>query len=82
MSLHKYAGELAPKTMLTNIPQLISLYYTNTPDMEDESQKVTFGTSGHRGSSLLNSFNETHILAVTQVVQEWLIIKLSKSFMD
>ena len=82
MSLHKHAGELAPKTMLTNIPQLISLYYTNIPNIEDESQKVTFGTSGHRGSSLLNSFNETHILAVTQVVQEWLIIKLSKSFMD
>lgn len=71
MSLHENAGKLAPKTILTNIPQLISLYYTNTPNIADDTQKVSFGTSGHRGSSLLNSFNETHILAVTQAVCDY-----------
>jgi phosphoglucomutase len=71
MSLHKNAGKLAPKSSLINIPELISAYYTKIPDTSDESQRVSFGTSGHRGSSLLNSFNETHILAVTQAVCDY-----------
>jgi len=71
MSLHPNAGKLAPKSMLINVPQLISAYYTKTPDMHNSAQRISFGTSGHRGSSLLNSFNEMHIFAVTQAVCEY-----------
>ena len=53
-----------------NIPGLISDYYTLTPDPEDGAQLVAFGTSGHRGSSSLKSFNEAHIVAVAQAVAE------------
>ncbi|MDD3818145.1 MAG: phosphoglucomutase, alpha-D-glucose phosphate-specific, partial [Thiovulaceae bacterium] len=63
MSTHPNAGKLAPKEILTNIPELISSYYTKKPDASNNAQKVSFGTSGHRGSSLLTSFNENHILA-------------------
>jgi phosphoglucomutase len=71
MSLHPYAGKLAPKSVLTNIPELISAYFTEAPDMSNVSQRVSFGTSGHRGSSILRSFNELHILAVTQAVCDY-----------
>lgn len=53
-----------------DIPALISDYYTLEPDVETRSQQVSFGTSGHRGSSSLKSFNESHILAVAQAVAE------------
>ena len=55
---------------IVNIPSLISDYYTLAPDMADKSQHVSFGTSGHRGSSALHSFNEAHILAIAQAVYE------------
>ena len=71
MSLHPNAGKLAPKSVLINIPELISDYYTKIPDAKNPEQRVSFGTSGHRGSSLLKSFNEMHILAVTQAVCEY-----------
>jgi len=71
MSLHPNAGKLAPKSVLINVPQLISAYYTKTPDTQNSAQRISFGTSGHRGSSLLNSFNEMHIFAVTQAVCEY-----------
>ncbi len=71
MSLHQNAGKLAPKSALVNISALISNYYTKTPDAGEITQAVSFGTSGHRGSSLLKSFNETHILAVTQAVCDY-----------
>ncbi|MEA2047408.1 MAG: phosphoglucomutase (alpha-D-glucose-1,6-bisphosphate-dependent) [Campylobacterota bacterium] len=71
MSLHPYAGKLAPKSMLINVPQIISSYYTEIPDSQNAAQRVSFGTSGHRGSSLLKSFNEMHILAVTQAVCDY-----------
>ncbi|MBT8343614.1 MAG: phosphoglucomutase, alpha-D-glucose phosphate-specific, partial [Sulfurovum sp.] len=71
MSLHPNAGKLAPKSELINVPQLISAYYTKTPDIHNLSHRISFGTSGHRGSSLLNSFNEMHILAVTQAVCDY-----------
>jgi len=71
MSLHPYAGKLAPKSVLANIPELISDYYTKTPDTQNSAQRISFGTSGHRGSSLLKSFNEIHILAVTQAVCDY-----------
>ncbi len=56
--------------MLVNVPRLISAYYTGTPDPEDPAQAVAFGTSGHRGSSLGNTFNEAHILAICQAICE------------
>ena len=71
MSLHPNAGKLAPKSLLTNVPQLISDYYTQTPDIHNEAHRISFGTSGHRGSSLRKSFNEMHILAVTQAVCDY-----------
>ena len=71
MSLHPNAGKLAPKSLLTNIPELISDYYTQIPDIHNEAHRISFGTSGHRGSSLRKSFNEMHILAVTQAVCDY-----------
>lgn len=71
MSLHPNAGKLAPKSILVNVPELISDYYTKTPDTQNSAQRISFGTSGHRGSSLLKSFNEMHILAVTQAVCDY-----------
>jgi len=56
--------------MLIHVPRLISAYYTGKPDQNVDSQKVSFGTSGHRGSSLSNSFNENHILAISQAICE------------
>jgi phosphoglucomutase len=68
---HQLAGIQVPKNNLENIPNLISAYYTKTPNTQEQSQKVTFGTSGHRGNSIKNSFNETHILAITQALCEY-----------
>ncbi|HEX7916942.1 phosphoglucomutase (alpha-D-glucose-1,6-bisphosphate-dependent) [Rudaea sp.] len=64
-------GQLPPESVLENIPRLITAYYALTPDPNEPTQRVAFGTSGHRGSSLRASFNETHILAVTQAVCAW-----------
>lgn len=71
MSLHKYAGKKAPKTILENIPLLISDYYTKIPDIQNPAHMVSFGTSGHRGCASKNSFNEDHILAMAQAVAEF-----------
>ncbi len=71
MALHPLAGQPAPKTLLPNIPRLISDYYTRHPDPEDASQLVAFGTSGHRGSSTKGTFNEKHILAITQAICDY-----------
>jgi phosphoglucomutase len=68
MTIHALAGKIAPKTMLANIPRLVSAYYTRRPDVSEPGQRVVFGTSGHRGSSLKNSFNEDHILAISQAI--------------
>ena len=65
------AGKIAPPGMLTNIPKLVSAYYTDVPDPSVPAQRVSFGTSGHRGSSLHQSFNEWHILAITQAICEY-----------
>lgn len=61
-------GQLAPASALENIPRLVTAYYAIVPDPSVPTQRVAFGTSGHRGSSLRGSFNETHILAVSQAV--------------
>jgi len=71
MTIHELAGKKAPNSMLANIPRLVTGYFTHQPDISDPAQRVAFGTSGHRGSSLTNSFNEDHILAVTQALCEY-----------
>ena len=66
--MHPLAGKPAPKSILPNIPALISAYYTVTPDPAEPRCQVSFGTSGHRGSSFNGSFNEAHIFAIVQAV--------------
>ncbi|HQN04919.1 MAG TPA: phosphoglucomutase (alpha-D-glucose-1,6-bisphosphate-dependent) [Anaerolineaceae bacterium] len=73
MSVHPLAGKPAPFESLVNVPRLVSAFYTRQPDPEDPAQRVSFGTSGHRGSSLNNSFNEVHILAISQAIAEYRI---------
>ncbi len=65
------AGMLAEPGMLANIPRLMTAYYTMRPDPARREQRVAFGTSGHRGSALMASFNEAHILAITQAICEY-----------
>ncbi|MES1165924.1 MAG: phosphoglucomutase (alpha-D-glucose-1,6-bisphosphate-dependent) [Verrucomicrobiota bacterium] len=68
MPIHPLAGQPAPRSLLVDVPRLVSAYYTVAPDVGVASQRVAFGTSGHRGSSLDAAFNEGHILAVTQAI--------------
>jgi phosphoglucomutase len=70
MTISGLAGKVAPKEMLVNVPRLVSAYYTEAPDPDNPGQAVSFGTSGHRGSSLRNSFTESHILAISQATAE------------
>ncbi len=67
---HPLAGQPAPQSSLTDIPALLAAY-RNAPDVNDPTQRVAFGTSGHRGSALNGSFNEAHILAISQAVAEY-----------
>jgi len=62
------AGKIAEPSMLTNIPRLVTAYFAGKPDPAVVSQRVAFGTSGHRGSAFNNAFNEAHILAISQAV--------------
>ena len=71
MAIHALAGKPAPIEMLINIPRLVSAYYTRHPDAGIAAQRVSFGTSGHRGSSLESNFNEDHILAVCQALCDY-----------
>ena len=57
--------------MLVNVPRLVAAYYTVHPDPADPAQRVSFGTSGHRGTSSAGSFNEDHILAICQAISEY-----------
>src|SRR3954468_11037742 len=68
MTVSPLAGKPPPPEMLVNIPKLITAYYTQTPDITVSAQRVAFGTSGHRGSALETSFNEWHVLAITQAI--------------
>jgi phosphoglucomutase len=65
------AGLPAPRELLIDVAQLIAAYYDRWPDMDDQTQRVIFGTSGHRGSSLDGAFNEAHILAIAQAICEY-----------
>ena len=68
MKVSPLAGKPADPALLVNVPQLVTAYYTDTPDPLVPAQRVVFGTSGHRGSSFEKSFNEWHILAISQAI--------------
>jgi len=68
MEISPYAGKPAEQKMLVNVPKLVTAYYTGIPDSSIPAERVAFGTSGHRGSAFKNSFNENHILAITQAI--------------
>lgn len=66
--ISKLAGKQLPQSALVNIPRLLTAYFTLKPDPAIAAQRVAFGTSGHRGNAFATSFNEAHILAITQAV--------------
>src|SRR5579864_7718101 len=69
--LSPLAGKPAPKEMLVDVARLEREYFTRRPDLSDPNQRVSFGTSGHRGSSLHGTFTEAHILAITQAICDY-----------
>jgi phosphoglucomutase len=71
MAIHPQAGLLASEEQLVNVARLVSAYYSNKPQKGSSTQGVTFGTSGHRGSSILNTFNDAHIAAICQALAEF-----------
>jgi phosphoglucomutase len=71
MSIHPLAGKPAPKEVLIDLDEVEQAYYKRTPDIEDPLQRVSFGTSGHRGNPLETSLNEAHILAMTQAICDY-----------
>ena len=66
--IHPLAGQPAPASVLINVGKLVSAYHTDLPDPTIAAQRVAFGTSGHRGSAFDRSFNEWHVLAITQAI--------------
>jgi len=68
MPVSPLAGKPAPKSLLVDVPKLIAAYYDRHPDPSVKAERVSFGTSGHRGTSAAGTFNEDHILAVTQAI--------------
>ncbi|HEV2201921.1 MAG TPA: phosphoglucomutase (alpha-D-glucose-1,6-bisphosphate-dependent) [Bryobacteraceae bacterium] len=68
MNISPHAGKPADRSMLVDVPKLITAYYTQAPDPSVAAQRVAFGTSGHRGSAFENAFNEAHILAIAQAI--------------
>jgi phosphoglucomutase len=71
MSISPLAGKPAPKELLVDVARLEREYFERRPDMSDPNQRVSFGTSGHRGSSLRGTFTEAHILAITQAICDY-----------
>lgn len=71
METSPLAGKPAQPSMLVNVPRLVTAYYSNRPDPAAPAQRVAFGTSGHRGSAFENSFNEWHVLAISQAICEY-----------
>src|SRR5919205_324647 len=71
MSVHPRAGTPADSSDLIDVPRVVLRYYTEHPDPEVADQRVAFGTSGHRGSSLKTAFNEDHIVATSQAIVEY-----------
>src|SRR5436853_1107066 len=71
MTISPLAGKPAPKEMLVDLSRLEREYYECRPDVDDPAQRVSFGTSGHRGSPFHRSFTEAHILAITQAICDY-----------
>ncbi len=71
MKLNPLAGKPAPASMLVNVPRLVTAYYAEHPDPAIDSQRVAFGTSGHRGSAFERAFNQDHIIAITQAICDY-----------
>src|SRR5881397_511649 len=71
MAISPLAGKPAPREMLVDLARLEAKYYEHKPDVRNPDERVHFGTSGHRGSSLRGSFTEAHILAITQAICEY-----------
>jgi phosphoglucomutase len=71
VNIHPAAGKPADPSTLVNVPKLVTTYYETRPDPSDPRQRVIFGTSGHRGSALEATFNEWHILAITQAICDY-----------
>ena len=71
IKINPLAGKLAEPSSLVNVPRLITAYYSNLPDPAIPAHRVAFGTSGHRGSAFENSFNEWHVLAITQAICQY-----------
>src|SRR6058998_3334743 len=71
MPLHPLAGKPAPKELLIDVARLEREYYERRPELSDARQLVSFGTSGHRGSSLAGTFTEAHVLAITQAICDY-----------
>ena len=71
MKVNPLAGKPAPPAMLANIPKLVTAYYADLPDFSVPAQRVAFGTSGHRGSAFEKSFNEGHVLAISQAICDY-----------
>src|SRR5262249_57285296 len=71
MAIHPLACKPAPKDLLIDADHLRQEYYSHKPDFTDPAQRVSFGTSGHRGSSLRGSFNEWHVLAIAQAICDY-----------
>lgn len=70
MTVHEFAGKPAPQEILVNVPRLVTSYFSRRPDPENAAERVAFGTSGHRGCALDGSFNEAHVLAISQATAE------------
>ena len=75
MSISPLAGKPAPPEILIDVDKLEKDYFENKPDTADPDQLVSFGTSGHRGTSLNGTFTEAHILAITQAICEFRVTK-------
>src|SRR5438128_5120285 len=71
MAISLLAGKPAPREMLVDLARLEAKYYEHKPDVGNPEERVSFGTSGHRGSSLRGSFTEAHILAITQAICDY-----------
>src|SRR5665213_2436307 len=71
MSISPLAGKKAPKELLIDVKKLLNEYHDRKPDLSDPQQRVSFGTSGHRGTPLDGSFTESHILAITQALCDY-----------
>ena len=79
MKISPLAGKPAPSEILVNVPRLVTAYFSEVPDPSVPGQRVVFGTSGHRGSSFETSFNEWHVLAISQAICEYRAMQIGRA---